>query len=92
MFWRIDHRFRELIGKLVVNTDPPMPIVEALQTVEFRLDRSGALLESDSTLAIESTPRYFEFNRPFLIYMQRRGAQHPFFVMWVDNAELLVHH
>jgi hypothetical protein len=21
--------------------------------------------------------------------MKKRGAQHPFFVMWVDNAELL---
>jgi hypothetical protein len=30
------------------------------------------------------------FDRPFLVYMQKRGAEQPFFVMWVDNAELLV--
>lgn len=90
MFWRIDHRFTELIGKVVANANPPMPIVEAIQTIEFRLDRSGAVLESESTLAVESSPRHFDFDRPFLVYMQKRGAERPFFVMWVDNAELLV--
>ncbi|MEN6427547.1 MAG: hypothetical protein ABFE13_19510 [Phycisphaerales bacterium] len=87
MFWRIDHRFEELIGKGVVNVG--MPIVEALQTIEFRLDRSGVLLESQAMTAIASRPRRFEFNRPFLIYVQKRDATNPFFVMWVDNAELL---
>ncbi len=90
MFWRIDHRFRELIGKVVVNANPAMPIIEALQTIEFRLDRSGAMLESESNIAIAAIPRKFAFNRPFLIYMQKRDAEQPFFVMWVDNAELLV--
>jgi hypothetical protein len=90
MFWRIDHQFKELIDKTVANSNPAMPIVGAFQTIEFRLDRSGVMLESDSNLAVASTPRYFEFNRPFLVYMQKRGAEHPFFVMWVDNAELLV--
>jgi len=90
VFWRIDHRFKELTEKTVANTSPPMPIVEALQTIEFRLDRCGAVLESDSVLAVAALPRYFEFNRPFLVYMQKRGAGQPFFVMWVDNAELLV--
>lgn len=67
-----------------------MPIVEALQTIEFRLDRCGAVVASESMLAVESSARYFDFNCPFLVYMQRRGAERPFFVMWVDNAELLV--
>ncbi|HNS19964.1 MAG TPA: hypothetical protein PKH24_05670 [Sedimentisphaerales bacterium] len=26
---------------------------------------------------------------PVLVYMQKRDAEQPFFVMWVDNAELL---
>ncbi len=74
MFWRIDHRFEELIGKVVANAKPPMPVVEALQTIEFRLDRSGAVLESESRLAVNSSPRHFDFSRPFLIYLQKRGA------------------
>ena len=89
MFWRIDHRFKELTDKMVANSNPPMPIVEALQMIEFRLDRSGAVLESEARLIVMSAPRHFEFNRPFLVYVQKRDAEHPFFVMWVDNAELL---
>jgi hypothetical protein len=90
MFWRIDHRFDGLIGKVVANTNPPMPVVEAIQTIEFHLDRCGAALESESMVAVRCSPRYFNFDRPFLVYMQKRGAERPFFVMWVDNAELLV--
>jgi hypothetical protein len=90
MFWRIDHRFAELIGKTIANSNPPTWIAEAFQTIEFRLDRCGAVLESESILAAKAAlPRSFEFNRPFLVYMQKRGAERPFFVMWVDNAELL---
>lgn len=89
MFWEIDHRFDELIGRVVANANPPMPIVEARQGIKFKLDRCGAMLESKSMLAIAAVPRYFEFNRPFLLYMKKRDSEQPFFVMWVDNAELL---
>ncbi len=87
MFWRTDHRFRELIGKTAANVG--LPILEAMQTIEFRLDRCGAMLESESNLRVGAIPKYLIFNRPFLVYMQKRGAEQPFFVMWVDNAELL---
>ncbi len=87
MFWRIDHRFSELIGTRVVNVG--VPIVEAKQAIEFRLDRSGAMLESEALLAMGAAGRDFVFDRPFLVYMKKRGAKQPFFVMWVDNAELL---
>ena len=89
MCWKIDHRFLELIDKVVSNANPAMPIVEAMQTIEFRLDRSGAMLKSEAVLAIKAIPREFLFDRPFLVYMQKREVEQPFFVMWVDNAELL---
>jgi len=88
MSWEIDHHFRELVGRVVANVN--LPIVEAMQTIKFRLDRSGAAMESDAKFAVAAIPRVFAFERPFLIYMQKRGAEQPFFVMWVDNAELLV--
>jgi hypothetical protein len=87
MFWKIDHRFQELIGRVVGNAG--MPVVEAMQTIEFRLDRCGAVLNTEARAAVAALPRKFLFDRPFLVYMQKRGAEHPFFVMWVDNAELL---
>ena len=89
MFWEIDHCFEELIDKVVANANPAMPIVEARQGIKFRLDRYGAMLESEATIAVSAIPRYFRFNRPFLVYMKKRDCEQPFFVMWVDNAELL---
>ncbi len=89
MFWEIDHRFDELIGKIVTNANPAMPILEAKQGIKFKLDRCGAMLESEAIIATSAIPREFIFNRPFLVYMKKRDCEQPFFVMWVDNAELL---
>lgn len=89
MLWEIEHRFTELIGKMVANANPAMPITEARQGMKFKLDRSGATLESESTLEVSAAPRYLHFNRPFMVYMRKRDREQPFFVMWVDNAELL---
>lgn len=89
MFWEIEHRFTELIGKMVTNANPAMPIIEAKQGIRFKLDRYGAALESEANIFVGASPRYFHFNRPFLVYMKKRDREQPFFVMWVDNAELL---
>ncbi len=89
MFWEIEHRFNELIGKVVTNANPAMPIIEAKQGIKFKLDRYGAVLESEANISVSAIPRYFHFNRPYLVYMKKRDREQPFFVMWVDNAELL---
>jgi hypothetical protein len=90
LFWQINHRFTELLNKPIRGFDT---ISEAFQMIRFRLDRSGAILKSEAKLAAlsaESEPsRLFVLNKPFLIYLKKRDAQQPFFVMWVDNAELL---
>ena len=80
MFWRLEHHFAELEGR---------EILRALQMIEFRLDRSGAELASEAKVMYKCMSRLFISDRPFVICMKKRGAQHPFFVMWVDNAELL---
>ena len=90
MFWQIDHRFHELIGKIVANAKPPMPMLEATQCIKFKLGRYGAVLESEAVIfAGSDNLMNFVFNRPFLVYMKKRDCDQPFFVMWVDNAELL---
>lgn len=92
MVWRVDHSFKELIGRTVANARPPMPILEAMQTIEFQFDRCGVTVKGEAMIRIggAGVPRRFFFDRPFLVCMKKRDAEHPFFVMWVDNAELLV--
>jgi len=36
-----------------------------------------------------SGPSRFIGDGPFLVYLKKRGAALPYFVMWVDNDELL---
>jgi len=60
-----------------------------MQTIRFRLDRSGAELASEARMPCAPAATHYVCDRPFLIVMKKRGAERPFFVMWVDNAELL---
>jgi hypothetical protein len=95
MHWRIKHRFSELQGqdKALLNRSlQGQWIGEAIQLIEFKLDRRNASVTSQAMMKTfgQAGPRTFLFNSPFLLYMKKRGAKHPFFVMWVDNAELLI--
>lgn len=96
MHWHLEHRFRELEGpdkSLVHPTLPGMYLGTAFQMIEFKMDRRGAEVASEVTIGWDGPalgqPSRYHFDRPFLICMKKRDAQQPFFVMWVDNAELL---
>ncbi len=90
--WEVQHQFAELEGR-----DKPFLnagfngyyIAKAMQTIRFKLDRTGAELASEAETLCKPSPTYFVCDRPFLIVVKKRGAERPFFVMWVDNAELL---
>lgn len=90
--WEIQHRFAELEGsdkKFSNNGFSGYYIFKAIQSIRFKLDRSGAELASEAQVPCKPMATYFVCDRPFLIVAKRRGAERPFFVMWVDNAELL---
>jgi len=92
MNWRLHHNFEELEGldRIVLAGDGAgFWIEEASQVIGFTLDRSGAALRSSATIVFAAIPRHFIVDRPFLVVLRLRGAEHPFFVMWVANAELL---
>ncbi len=88
--WSIRHRYQELEDRQMKGgAVDGWRILVAQQDIQFRLDRSGAELKSEAALGSESDPARYVFDRPFLIYMKKRGAKAPFFVLWVENAELL---
>lgn len=90
MFWQVTHHFEEIEGKFLGNLGyQTYWFKEAMQMIQFRLDRSGAELKSEAKIPVAPVPKHFIVDGPFLIYMKKRGAKYPFFVMWVDNAELL---
>lgn len=81
MSWEVTHRFHEL--------EDGSAVLRAQQTVRFILNNRGAELGARSTVKYGCIPRLLHFDRPFLLVMKKRSATLPFFVMWVDNAELL---
>jgi len=88
MNWNIIHRF-EGIGGRILNREFADKRIEIIQQINFILDRNGAALESASWIGVLSRPTLYVFDRPFLIYMKKRDSNLPFFMMWVDNAELM---
>jgi hypothetical protein len=64
-------------------------LASAKQSIRFRLDEKGAVLRSETVVAACMPERMLVFNKPFLILLSRREAKHPYFALWVGNAELL---
>jgi hypothetical protein len=93
MRWRALHHFKELEGTDKALLNPLLKglyMHTALQTIDFRMDRGGAEVASEAKMKFKSQrPRLLTFNRPFLVVMKKRGGSAPFFVMWVENAELM---
>jgi hypothetical protein len=90
--WQINHRFAELEDRDKRIMNPGLEglyLDTAMQSIRFRLDRSGAELASETKLIAAASPSSFHLDRPFLVLMKKRNGKQPFFVMWVDNAELL---
>lgn len=100
VLFKLTHHFAELEGKSLGNVRwDGYFIFDAQQTIDFALSRTGVILKSRAVISAASAapprrniqePRYLYFDRPFLIVVKKRRANAaPFFVMWVDNAELL---
>ncbi len=96
VLYRLTHHFDDLLGKPFANPKwPDTFLFEAMQRIDFTLSRTGVVLKSESRLGAKSAakigkPRLLHFDRPFLICVQKREPNAaPFFLMWVDNAELM---
>ena len=92
----IDWEYDELIGQPFRSPrGAGMEVERASQVIRFHLDERGAQLESEALPAFTNghtappEPRRFVFDRPFLIWLQERGAEEPYFVAWIGNAELM---
>jgi len=97
VLYKLTHHFAELEGRALGNQpwlDEGYFIRMAIQMTDFTLGRTGVVLKSDAQVVVppfgQPEPRRFHFDRPFLIYVKKRGPDYsPIFVMWVDNAELM---
>jgi hypothetical protein len=92
IYWRIEHEFTELQGKDKAFLGAALEglyLNRAFQLIYFKLGYRGAELKSEARTEAKKSALSYVFDRPFLLYLKKRGAGRPCFVMWVDNDELL---
>ena len=88
--------YDELCGKQIEGTN--YLISQALQTIQFKLDNKGGSLKSEAVIAIMKTalmpsvdyPRYFYFDKAFVLFLIEKGKEKPYYAMKVDNIDFLV--
>ncbi len=89
-------KYTELHGRKVIAANSNlngMPIVLAKQAIQLRLDEKGGSLKSEAVGAFWGAgARNFDFDRPFLLMLLKRGASRPYFAAWIGNTELLEKH
>jgi hypothetical protein len=65
-------------------------LLSTFQSIEFRLDRSGAALASHAYITTrQAISRTFSFTRPFFDLHANVWMYRTYFVMWIDNGELI---
>lgn len=97
MDWQAKHEFGELQGQPIRAEGWPEHgvVVRSEQLLRFRMNREGvhaAATVDVSNLLDGDEPHHqghYIFDRPYLVLLRKRGEANPFFVVWIDNAELL---
>lgn len=96
----LSYSFPELEGKRLLNNGwEGWLIAKALQDTRFKLDEKGAVLKSraffmatksEAPAPGNAKPRMFIFDKPYLIYMKQKTGKYPYFVLWINNPELML--
>ncbi len=94
--FEIIHYFSELMNKRLLNREfDEKNLDRMIQTVRFKLNEKGPLLSTDAVsgkktpMTLETEPRRFVFDAPFLLIIRQKPCPQPYFVMWVENTELM---
>jgi len=88
--------YEELIGKAFANPGFTGYIIGAMfENIIFDLDEEGAKVESQAVMSVErgaapqKTGRYFYLNKPFWVIMKRKDSSHPYFLLGINNHQLM---
>lgn len=88
--------YDELCGKKIEGID--YIISQALQTIKFKMDNKGGTLKSEAAMAVmktalnptEKMPRYFLFDKRFILFLKEADKDKPYYAMTVENTDYLV--
>jgi len=76
-----------------------MTIIQASQLTRFKLHEKGARVRSETTIGMAPLggppkpkprpPRAFLYDRPFFVFMWKKGADWPYFGAWVGDSSAM---
>ncbi|GIM30127.1 hypothetical protein CPJCM30710_27930 [Clostridium polyendosporum] len=96
--FNINKKFKELQNKSIANAGfEDYILASAIQRIDFSLTEKGAQLKSKAEISLTKSahileaPKKLIFDKPFLLYMKEKDNTKPYFVMWVDNPEIMLH-
>lgn len=88
--------FKELEGRLMLNKGfEQYKLDKAYETILFTLTEKGARLKAEAVAngdgaTISEKNLNLTVDKSFLIYMKESGKSRHYFVLWVDNEELMI--
>lgn len=92
------HReYNELIDINLINKGfESYQIQKMFENIKFKMDEKGARVENEAVIVLGKSAnldfekvRKFELNKPFWVVMLRKGSSNPYFILGVNNSELM---
>ena len=93
--FNIMKKYEEIIGKTFIrNRDKtPYSIAQAMQSIEFELDRTGGKVKSEALMAVRTgaayvpKPRHFNFDDTFYLFLIEEDKERPYLALRVQDIE-----
>jgi hypothetical protein len=94
------HReYKELMNKYLKNKGfEDSYFSQMFENIKFNMDEKGAKVEAEAVIAMGTgssgssskfIQRNFMLNKPFWVILQRTGSQKPYFILGINNTELM---
>lgn len=95
--FNIENNYRDIEGQVFTTNKDNHFVETAYQRTGFILNENGAVVESYAVISTDTAdakpikiePKKMIFDKPFFIIVKRRKSENPYFVMYVQNSELL---
>lgn len=97
---RFDHNLNmtKLTGTRIIADDKPYLVTKAAFRISFLIHEGGAEVISEAGVEAAAAaeyppppPKHFILDKPFFLLMKRNTAKYPYFMMRVENTDIMTH-
>lgn len=93
----INRDYNELIGKQLANKNfEAYYIAKMFENIKFNMDEKGAKVENEAVIMLPKSiaevaekTKNLILDKPFWVVMKRQNSQNPYFILGVNNTELM---